>query len=109
MQYAVLALLVLNVTAPLAPHSVREPSAAQSVIASGKGKKPSDAELRRRMIAESIEAYPGPCACPYQRASNGSQCGKRSAYSREGGYETLCYASDISDERVKEYRAQLEQ
>ena len=38
-------------------------------------------------------------------ASNGSQCGKRSAYSKPGGYTPLCYPSDISDEAVKAWRA----
>ena len=27
--------------------------------------------------------------------SNGNKCGKRSAYSKPGGYEPLCYVSDI--------------
>ena len=41
------------------------------------------------MIANSIASYPGKCACPYQRTSNGSRCGKRSAYSKPGGYEPV--------------------
>jgi hypothetical protein len=92
MRYAVIAALFVLVHAP---------------IVAGSSKRASDAEIRQRMIAESIEAYPGPCACPYQRASNGSQCGRRSAYSRGGGYEPLCYPRDISDEMVKDYRAQM--
>lgn len=43
-----------------------------------------DAQIRQRLIQESIAAYPGPCPCPYSRARNGSQCGRRSAYSRPG-------------------------
>jgi len=31
-------------------------------------------------------------------------CGKRSAWSKAGGYAPLCYESDIIDEMVKEYR-----
>jgi len=46
-------------------------------------------------IDESIAAYPSSCACPYSRASNGSRCGKRSAWSKPGGAEPLCYKSDI--------------
>ncbi len=92
MRYAVVAALIVLVHAP---------------IVAGSSKRSSDAEVRKRMIAESIEAYPGPCACPYQRASNGSQCGRRSAYNRGGGYEPLCYPSDISDEMVQSYRAQM--
>ena len=50
-----------------------------------------------QMIKESIENYPGKCPCPYSIMSNGKRCGKRSAYSKPGGYETLCYVSDIKD------------
>jgi hypothetical protein len=92
MRFALVAALLVLVHAPLA---------------AGSSKRLSDAEIRQRMIAESIEGYPGACACPYQRASNGSQCGRRSAYSRGGGYEPLCYPSDISDDMVKSYRAQM--
>lgn len=63
-----------------------------------------DAEIRQRMIAESIRAYPGNCACPYNSAKNGSRCGGRSAYSRPGGHSPLCYDSDISDQMVVQYR-----
>ena len=53
--------------------------------------------VKRQMIQESISRYPGNCACPYQYASNGTSCGRRSAYSRPGGYAPLCYEADISD------------
>jgi hypothetical protein len=66
----------------------------------------TDAQVRQQMIAESIANYPGNCPCPYNLASNGSQCGKRSAYSKPGGYMPLCYPSDISDEAAKAWRAQ---
>ena len=49
------------------------------------------------MIKESIANYPGKCPCPYSIMSNGKKCGKRSAYSKPGGYEPLCYVSDITD------------
>ncbi len=51
-----------------------------------------------QMINESIANYPGKCPCPYSIMSNGKKCGKRSAYSKPGGYEPLCYISDITDE-----------
>jgi hypothetical protein len=35
--------------------------------------------------------YDGPCPCPYSIASDGSQCGKRSAYTRTGGAAPACY------------------
>lgn len=64
----------------------------------------SDAAVRTRMIRESTASYPGRCACPYDVARNGSTCGRRSAYSRAGGYAPLCYPSDISKRQVDEYR-----
>jgi hypothetical protein len=66
----------------------------------------TDTQIRQIMIKQSIASYPGNCPCPYNKASNGSQCGKRSAWSKPGGYEPLCYPSDISDEAVKAWRAQ---
>ena len=65
----------------------------------------TDAEVRQLTIEESISSYPGNCPCPYNRASNGSRCGKRSAWSRAGGYSPLCYESDVSDEMVESYRS----
>ncbi|WP_312934220.1 hypothetical protein [Pseudomonas sp.] len=67
---------------------------------------PTDAQIAQHLIDQSIAAYPGPCACPYNRARNGSSCGRRSAYSRAGGYETLCYRKDITQEAIKAYRDQ---
>ncbi len=64
----------------------------------------SDAEIRSKLIAESVAAYPGNCPCPYNLASNGSHCGKRSAWSRPGGYSPLCYDADITAEMIRNYR-----
>lgn len=63
-------------------------------------------EVRQRMIVESIGAYRGNCPCPYNRASNGSRCGKRSAWSRPGGDSPLCYPNDISDEMLRRFITQ---
>lgn len=59
--------------------------------------------IKQKIIQQSIENYPGNCPCPYNTASNGSRCGKRSAYNRAGGYAPLCYPEDVSDRMVKEY------
>lgn len=64
----------------------------------------SDAQIKQRIIRQSIAAYPGTCACPYSTASNGSRCGRRSAYSRGGGYAPLCYAGDVSAAQVRAAR-----
>ena len=59
----------------------------------------SEAKSPEEMIKESIANYPGKCPCPYSIMSNGKECGKRSAYSKPGGYEPLCYVSDITTEK----------
>lgn len=66
----------------------------------------TDEQVRERMIQESIASYPGNCPCPYNRASNGSRCGKRSAWSKVGGYNPFCYPDDISAAQVNAYRQQ---
>lgn len=71
----------------------------------GDGQKLTDEQIRQRMIEQSIAQYSGRCACPYNRMSNGNKCGKRSAYSRPGGSAPLCYAADISDEMVRQFRS----
>ena len=53
----------------------------------------------KQMIKESIAQYKGKCPCPYSIMSNGKKCGKRSAYSKPGGYQPLCYISDITGKK----------
>ncbi len=67
----------------------------------------SDNEIAKRIIAESIASYPGPCACPFNTARNGSSCGRRSAYSKPGGYSPVCYRKDVTAEDITEYRKQM--
>lgn len=64
----------------------------------------TDDQVAQQIIKDSIASYPGPCACPYNHARNGSSCGRRSAYSRAGGYDTVCYRDDVSAEDIAEYR-----
>ena len=71
------------------------------VVSVSKAKSPEE------MIKESIANYPGKCPCPYSIMSNGKKCGKRSAYSKPGGYEPLCYVSDIT--AVKNDSANIQQ
>ena len=66
----------------------------------------SAAAIAKLLIEQSIAEYPGPCACPYQSARNGSSCGKRAAYVRPGGYAPLCYAKDVTPEMIAAYRAE---
>nr|WP_233468302.1 hypothetical protein [Enterobacter asburiae] len=60
--------------------------------------------LKENVIAESIASYPGVCACPFNRARNGSACGRRSAWSKAGGYAPICYKNEVTDEMVKQWR-----
>ena len=45
-----------------------------------------------------------PCACPEDRARNGSRCGRRSAYTRPGGARPLCYVTDVTEGEIADYR-----
>ena len=63
-------------------------------------KAPSKIALKKiikQLIEESIRNYPGNCPCPYFLDRAGRRCGKRSAWSRPGGYEPFCYESDIPE------------
>lgn len=64
----------------------------------------SDQQIVQNIINESLANYSGRCPCPYNRASNGSSCGKRSAYSRAGGYSPLCYDSDVTPAMISNYK-----
>ena len=64
----------------------------------------SDAQVKQSIIRESIAAYPGPCACPYNRDRAGRSCGRRSAYSRPGGYAPTCYAGDVTRAQIEAWR-----
>jgi hypothetical protein len=66
----------------------------------------SDSQIAQILIRQSIAAYSGNCPCPYNRASNGSRCGGRSAYSRPGGASPLCYESDVTPQMIANYRRQ---
>ena len=65
----------------------------------------SDSQVKAMMIQDSIASYSGRCPCPYNAASNGSRCGRRSAYSKPGGYAPLCYDTDITAEMVNQYKS----
>lgn len=62
--------------------------------------------IKEKMIQESINSYSGNCPCPYNHASNGSKCGKRSAWSKQGGYSPLCFESDITNDMVNDFLKQ---
>lgn len=66
-----------------------------------------DAKIVSMLIAASRARYyqtNRPCACPEDRARNGSLCGARSAHSRPGGASPLCYPSDVTPGMIAAYR-----
>jgi hypothetical protein len=65
----------------------------------------SDAQIKQRIIRESIASYPGSCPCPYNTDRAGRSCGRRSAYSRPGGYAPVCYPTDLSQADVAAWRS----
>jgi len=70
----------------------------------------TDAQIATIIVQASRDAYyrtGHPCACPEDRARNGSLCGRRSAYSRPGGASPYCYPSDVSKAEIDRYRARL--
>lgn len=59
--------------------------------------------IKEEIIRQSISQYQGNCPCPYNLDRAGRRCGKRSAYSRPGGYSPICYPGDVTDDMVKAY------
>jgi hypothetical protein len=59
-----------------------------------------DSVAREYAINFSIKQYAEPCPCPYSKDFQSLQCGDRSAYTRTGGAEPLCYARDVSLEEI---------
>lgn len=63
----------------------------------------SNAEIAKRIISQSIARYPGSCPCPYNVDRGGRRCGKRSAYSRPGGYAPICYPGDVTKQMISAF------
>jgi hypothetical protein len=66
---------------------------------------PADEEVKQLIIQESIASYPGNCPCPYNLAANGTKCGKRSAWSRAGGYSPICYPEEVTPQMIEGWRS----
>ena len=64
----------------------------------------TDEEIKQALIEQSLANYPGNCPCPYNIDRASRRCGKRSAYSKPGGYSPLCYAQDISKGMIESYK-----
>src|SRR5438445_12392306 len=71
---------------------------------------PSDEQIKETLVQQSVTGYlssVGNCPCPYNRDKAGRMCGKRSAWSKGGGYSPLCYPSDVKKEMILEYRNKI--
>jgi len=66
----------------------------------------SDAQIKRQIIQESLASYPGNCPCPYNMDRRGRACGRRSAYSRPGGYAPICYEKDVTQQMIQQHRTE---
>lgn len=65
----------------------------------------SDDHIKQLIIEQSIRNYSGNCPCPYSRDRAGRKCGKRSAYSKPGGANPICYPSQVTQDMIEDYRA----
>jgi len=68
---------------------------------------PSDPDIWRMIIRDSIAGYRRLCPCPYSPNRAGRSCGTRSAHSRVEG-SVVCYVSDIPEAEVVRYRQRLQ-
>jgi hypothetical protein len=76
-----------------------------ALMATAASAAPTDAEIKQVIIQQSLASYPGPCPCPYNTMRNGRQCGGNSAYSKPGGYEPICYETQVTPQMIRLYRA----
>lgn len=97
--------LTLTPPLPVELPKTKQPTTKQKVEAAL-----TAAAIAALIVAASRQAYYAtgrPCACPDDRMRNGRACGSRSAYSRPGGAQPLCFASDVSARMIEEYRSRL--
>jgi hypothetical protein len=66
--------------------------------------KLTDNQVKDRVIAESKANYQGNCPCDEDTDAAGHRCGRRSAHSRAGGAEPICYRSEVTADDVRDYR-----
>jgi hypothetical protein len=79
-------------------------------VALAQSARSTDQEIAAKIMQDSRAAYYAtghPCACPEDRARNGSRCGGRSAYSRPGGASPKCYVSDVTPSEIEAYRTRV--
>lgn len=82
---------------------------ASPIVAGQTTSKMTTAQVKEAVIRQSIARYPGVCACPYSVTRSGRRCGRRSAYSKPGGYAPKCYPQDVSRNEVEAWRRRVNQ
>jgi hypothetical protein len=72
---------------------------------------PTEIQIWKAIIADSIASYPHLCPCPYSPNRAGRNCGERSAYTRVAGAtgRLMCFPQDIPDHEIARYRERLQQ
>lgn len=74
-----------------------------AIIKSATATTASNAAIREDIMRQSLAAYPGPCPCPYSVLRSGHRC-DYNAYEEPGGYEPICYVSDVNWLMLIRYR-----
>lgn len=64
----------------------------------------TDNQIKEQIVQESITSYRGNCPCPYNLDRLGSQCGRRSAYSRPGGVSLIYYPENVTPLMIDNYK-----
>lgn len=65
---------------------------------------PSDTEITKAIIKESIASYKGICPCPYSTHPDGRQCGYRSAFSTKSASAPICYSIAVTPQMIEDYK-----
>ncbi|GAW46175.1 hypothetical protein FA893_03535 [Photobacterium damselae subsp. piscicida] len=60
----------------------------------------TNSKIKQEIIKQSIRSYSGQCPV----TSNGSRCGKRSAWSKPGGYSPICYEREVTHEMISRWK-----
>lgn len=92
----------------LAPPRPTEPSKASPSTQQKATTALTAAAIAALIVVASRQAYYAtgrPCACPDDRMKNGRSCGSRSAYSRPGGAQPLCFPHDVTAQMIETYRS----
>lgn len=61
--------------------------------------------IEEKVLQWRLSQYKGNCPCPYSIAADNSVCGGRSAYSRPGGEDPICYVSEVTVDDIAAYLA----